>query len=245
MNVTILLYSHSDCSDIWPATINLLRKNASDFEIHFLVNDISNCDDIPTNWHVYIYDEQLVWSERIMSYIQNIDCKYIIYLQEDWLIIDTIFPKIISCCIDFMENHNCQFLMSYADPCIFLRGPNENEKYETGYTNFIFQPVWAHFLQPAIWNISMFKNFLQRKMTINEAESRDALLFTSAYKCYGVKNIFTDKYETTKALLLPHMHAIVTGGYVTKYPTLKTLLEYYGVDTKKRKDSIWWKPNIQ
>ena len=69
----------------------------------------------------------------------------------------------------------------------------------------------------------------------------------STKNCWSVQNRETVlSLRTTNSLFFPHMHALSQGLWnFTKYPTLKLLLESYGVDTSTRGTHSWWELHTQ
>jgi hypothetical protein len=75
-------------------------------------------------------------------------------------------------------------------------------------------------------------------LPLNETDI--AYEITSKTICYGIVN--TKFWNSTpRSLFYPHMHAIVQGKWTfLKYPTLKALVEAYGIDTSTRGIDTTW-----
>ena len=80
--VPILLYTHSEYSFLWKATIGLLDKYAKNFDIYWCCDKLLDYK-LPEKWKVTFYDESLKWSLRVKQCSDTINSEYLIYIQED------------------------------------------------------------------------------------------------------------------------------------------------------------------
>jgi hypothetical protein len=129
--IPILLYTHSEYSFLWKAAIPLLEKFAKGFHIIWCCDSLLDYK-IPDSWTLYTYDSSLVWGLRVKGCIETIEADYVIYIQEDWLLIDSMDSEKIAHCLEFMQKFNCEFLMSYPN------NPREGI-YSSKYENYILQ----------------------------------------------------------------------------------------------------------
>ena len=233
--ISILLYSHSDYSFLWKATIPLLVKYASEMKIYFLCDSTANFE-IPESWTTILYDPTTtVWSERINIALNLLPSEYIVYLQEDWLLIEPLKLDVFEYLLEFMECKDSEFLMSYA-------WDNTNtDDISTIYDGYILQPMpHGHLMHPAIWKKSLLEKICEKPLTLKnyEGSTRD---LTRDHNCYCVTN--TNNYIglITKSLFFPHYHALNGGRWVFKrFPELQELLESYGIDTSIREIETEW-----
>jgi len=164
---------------------------------------------------------------------------YVIYVQEDWLLIDHIEPNKIKYIIDFMISQNCGFLMSY------LRSVSNSPPINTIFENYIFQRIQGHYMQPSIWKKNTLDKMLLLNIPILENESGAALDLVSKENCYSLYNTrFRD--IASRTLYFPHMHALYRGKWTfLKFPSLKALVESYGIDTSTRDVDTEWIVDFQ
>jgi len=244
-NMCILLYSHSEYNFLWKATIPLLQRYAPNIKIYFCCNDTSGYT-IPDQWKIHIYDPTTLWPERVKGCMEFIHEKYILYIQEDWLLIDTIQPHVISYLLQFMEDTGCEYLSNY------IREAYPENAILSQIPSYAFQRSIGHYLQPSIWSRSLLYKVLSAKyppaphFTFTDIEGGDPLRITEESKCYSMIHVSFPKDITTRSLFFPHMHAINRGRWTfMKYPTLKALVESYGIDTSTRGIDTEWIINTQ
>lgn len=232
-SIPILIHTHSEYSFLWPAAIPLLEKYANGYTIIWCCDSILNFK-IPEMWTIYLYSNDEPWSYRIKGCLDKIDTEYLIYLNEDMLLIDNLSEEKIESCLEFMKINRCEFLMSYL-------WNNRQGAFTTNYKDYIFVKMFSHYIHPAIWKKSLLYEMCSLRLNTNENETPQCYEITSQRNCYGIYNT---KYKTelsTRSLFFPHMHAIFQGKWTfNRYPCLKALVESYGIDTSIRKiDDTW------
>ena len=236
--IPILVYTHSEYSFLWKATIPLLDKYAKGFHIIWCCDSLLDYK-IPDSWTLYIYDSSLPWGYRVKGCLETIQTEYLIYIQEDWLLIDSIDPEKISYSLDFMRELKCEFLMSY--PC-----NSRNDIYGSEYENYIFIRIFSHYFQPGIWKKTLLNEICSLGTPLNENESEKCFSITKDRNCFALFNTLHKNDMTTRAFFFPHMHAIFQGKWTFfKYPCLKALVEAYGIDTSTRDIDTTWLTNFQ
>jgi len=231
--ISILLYTHSEYSFIWNATISLLQKYAGNIKIYWCCDSLHDYT-LPESWSLYTYDTSLNWGSRIRGCLDLIQTKYIIYLQEDWLLIDNISMDKLNYLMNFMDEKNCRYLTTdirqrFAVPPI-----------QSIFPDYEFQKIYGHWMQPSIWNKELLYQIALTNCSIKEYEINESLKLTQNSLCYSIRNN-RFKEVSTRSLFYPHIHAINGGKWTfIKYPTLKALVESYGVDTSMRDiDNTW------
>jgi hypothetical protein len=232
--IPFVVHTHSEFSFLWKAAIPLLQKyTPSDCKIFWLSDTLLDYT-LPSKFVFCKYDPNLIWSLRFKECLELIDSEYIIYLQEDWLLIDSIDGEIITYLVEYMKDNAIEFMMSYP------RGYTtfvEQSKYE-GYA---FAKVTGHHMQPAIWDKKLFMKIINLNIPMSLFESILANTITENAKCYAI--IYTKSHHISiPTLYYPHMHAINTGKWTfVRYPQLKAFVESYGIDTTTRGvDALWY-----
>jgi hypothetical protein len=229
----ILLYTHSEYSFLWKAAIPLLEKYASEFTIYWCCDSLLDYK-LPGNFIPVFYDPKVNWSFRIKEALKIMNYEYVLYLQEDCLLIDNICPDKINYLTSFMKEKGCEFLMSD------IREKWIEEPIPTIYEDYEFQRINGHWMQPAIWKKTLLDKIVLHDIALRDNEINEAYEITKKALCYVVRNT-RFKEVSTRTLYFPHMHSIVGGKWTFfKYPTLKALLESYGIDTSTRGvDKTW------
>jgi len=236
--IPILVYTHSEYSFLWKATIPLLERYAKGFQIIWCCDSLLDYK-LPPTWILYTYDTSLSWGYRVKRCLEAYDFDYLIYIQEDWLLIDSIQPERVEHCLDFMKQFKCEFLMTYP-------WNNTADFVRSNYESYIFVKQFSHYFQPGIWKKSLLYDVCSLNVSIQEYESDKCFNLTKDRNCYGVYCKISDKDLSTRGFFFPHMHAIVQGKWTfVKYPCLKALVESYGIDTSKREIDTSWTPTFQ
>jgi hypothetical protein len=245
--IPILIYTHSDVEYMWVALLGQMNKYVNGFDVHFAYNDTFkgiNNHPIPKDWKLHTYTDNTIWTDRVNSILKEIDSKYVLFLHEDWLPTGDVVPKIVDNMVEWMDKNRIDFLLSYSH---WTRVEHQQGE-ETGYPLYKFYKEDNHIFQPAIWLKSTFEEFTSvLKKAKNQNEDADTLRFMNTRKCYSVQNSTTVRsLRTTNSLFFPHMHALSEGKWnFTKYPTLKKLLDDYGIETNSRGIHSWWELDTQ
>lgn len=245
--ISLFIYTHSDCSFIWPALIGQINSYVEGIDIHFAYNN--TLDDIekyniPKNWIKHTYVDNIIWTKRIESILNEIDSDYVLFIHEDWLPINKVSGKLLNEMAEIMNKNNWDYLLSYAHYSVV----ESQSGIFTGYDDYYFYKEDSHIFQPAIWKKSVFQEFSSSlHKAKNQNEDEDCLRFMRNKNTYSVQNVKTVRqYRTTNSLIFPHMHALSEGLWnFTKYPSLKKLLDDYNIDTNSRGIHTWWELDTQ
>lgn len=244
MSIEILLYSHSEYSFMWKAMIPLLEKFCKDLQINFLIDSGTNIEQIPGHWIIHTYEDETIWTKRVLIALKKIESEYVLFLHEDWLPIGDVKLDILSEMIDFMKSHDSKFLLSYSH----ISTTSMQEGIPSKHPNYFFYFEKNHIFQPAIWEKNTFIDFCQvLDKTKHQNEDSDCLYFMSNKNCTSIQNIKTvTSLRTTNSYFFPHMHALSEGLWnFQKYPQLKSFLDSFGIDTDTRGTHTWWEIDTQ
>jgi len=243
----IFIYTHSDCQFIWGALLGQMKKYVEGFDIHFAYNntfnDIAN-HPIPKEWKLHTYTDNILWTDRVNAILHEIDSKYVLFIHEDWLPTGNVRPKVVDDMTKWMDKNDIDFLLSYSH---WSRVDVQLGE-ESGYTGYKFYKEDNHIFQPAIWKKTTFEDFTRDlKKGKNQNEDADTLSYMNSRRCFSVQNVGTVRsLRTTNSLFFPHMHALSEGKWnFTKYPSLKKMLDDYGIDTNSRGIHTWWELDSQ
>jgi hypothetical protein len=229
----IIVYTHSDYGFIWPATIGLLQKYASEFDIYWIADKPTA--PVPPTWKVLLYDDSLCYTDRVKSVIHSIECEYAIFLHEDWIPIAKIEPSRIDEMISLMKQHSSQYLVSYS-PHLIYDGNFGGYQLDTPYPDYMLYKHRFAVMQPAVWKFSALCGLFDLKLPNASRCEVEGSEYTRHLNCFGIQNKHTlYSRHTTNSFFFPHYHAVVQGGWTfAKYPNLEGLLRSYGIDTTQR-----------
>ena len=245
MDIPLLIHTHSEFSFLWKAAIPLLQRYAAGFKIYWITESLGGYQ-MPADWEVRFYDPALPWSARMAPVLKEIPNEYVIYLQEDWLLIDTLSADRLAGFVKFMKERSCEFLMSFPCPTCDFFYSEKVPSYVTTVGKAVFHRRPHHYMQPAIWKKSLLEEVCAVPLKLSEYENRWSIDLTGARNCMGVSNSDYKNCHSTTSLMFPHMHAIHNGQWTFKrYPTLRALIEAYGIDTSDRTVNDYWLMGFQ
>jgi hypothetical protein len=233
MKVPIIVYTHSDYSFLWPATIGQLKKYAPDFDIYWIADKPTA--PVPDTWTVLLYDDTLCYTDRVNSVIRSVKCDYAIFLHEDWIPIAKIEPTCVDEMVSLMKSRGCEYLMSYSSHTIY-EGNFAGYHLDTPYPDHAMYKLIFAYMQPAIWSFSGLCGLFELKLkSASDCEVTGAN-YTKYLNCFGIQNKHTlNSRQTTNSIFFPHYHAVSHGGWIfVKYPNLEGLMKSYGIDTTQR-----------
>lgn len=109
MNISLILYTHTDYKDVWPLFFGQTNQYIKKFKKFIFVNkfDLS----IDPEYTQIFYDENLPYTQRVASCLDKIKNQSIIFLHEDMILYDEVdeekifyFNDLINCeKIDFIK----------------------------------------------------------------------------------------------------------------------------------------------
>jgi len=99
-NITLFTYTHSNCKDIWPIYFDLLDKHAPEFSSIVASNQIS--DNYKNHKFVEYKDEN--YCQEIADIVENnVKTEYMIYMQEDFFLYDSVNKEELKYITDFLD----------------------------------------------------------------------------------------------------------------------------------------------
>jgi hypothetical protein len=99
-NLTLLTYTHSNCSDIHQIYFDSFKRYFNEINHVVLVNSAINDDRITE----VIYDEESDYYEQILLGLSKIETDYLIYSQEDYVLYDFVNKDLISKYVNLLDN---------------------------------------------------------------------------------------------------------------------------------------------
>jgi hypothetical protein len=258
MSVGVLIYTHSEYGFFWPVMVGQFEKHNVDCEIHLLTDSTTPFEliqkHIPSSWIIHTYDPSLVWTDRVKQGFIEMNKEYILFLHEDWIPVGPVYMARLEEIASFMRSKDIGCMLSFHNfgcnlNCQHTHLPNKEKEFaNTNNPSYKYQNEPHHFFQPAMWSSKHFLLYaLACKKTKHQNEDLQSLFFWSLQNCWSVQNMETQyTVRTMNSYMFPHIHALSEGKWnLTKYPTLKPLLESYGLETESRGDHPWWELDTQ
>jgi len=109
-NLNIVLYSHSEYSDLWVPALTRLQKHCKYSKIYFVVDKI--IDDTISTFNVVpvFYDNNLHYNKRLLSALMQIPEEYVLFLHEDMILYNDVNNDLLKSHIDYMVNNKCDYI---------------------------------------------------------------------------------------------------------------------------------------
>ena len=247
-NICILVYSHSDCIDVWDLTCKLLLKyNINDIDIVWGIDKQKNFI-FPENFKIKYYNSTYNYTSRILTILNQINYKYIIHIHEDWLPCNYIYKNNINKVIEIMDDFNIKYVRTYR--CLGGRPTPQLEKINmckkdvnNEYKLYYLPPNCQNLiaLQPALWNYEFMKNTfsLIPNCSIQSTEAPNKakqfwLANPEKIAYIGPTDLQIDQYILAiTSFIYPHVHAICRGKWMPN-PEVQTILKEYNINISNR-----------
>jgi hypothetical protein len=258
MSVGLLLYTHSEYSFFWKVFVGQYKQWCNDLPVYFLTYSTTPADllakEIPSSWTKIYYDPTDTWTDRVKTGLMQLQTDYVLFLHEDWIPVAPVSMERLEEIAAFMKQKGIGCILSFHNfgcdlDCSHTQLPGKKKEFEeTQDKAYKYQNEPHHFFQPAMWDRERFLLYTHRLLkTKHQNEDLDSLYFWSLQNCWSVQNMETQStIRTMNSYMYPHIHALSEGKWnLTKYPTLKPLLESYGLETETRGDHPWWELDTQ
>ena len=242
-DLAIVMYSHSDYSDVWPMFFGQADKYLPSHIKRYVITDKD--DNIPANWQALLYDDQMSYTERVSSCLEEIDEEYCIFHHEDMPLYQEPKVKLLNTMIGILKS---SFYNTPPNPGIdyikLLKGGEmiQNQpEVRVPLTDYMFHIVQDQYFQfanqPTLWDIDMLKIVYEDTEVehISEFEhmATEACKQNNIYGAYCYGNEPKRGMFHWDSIVYPYVAtAIVKGKWnLTDYPEeLGNLLEEYNID---------------
>jgi hypothetical protein len=145
----LLLYTHTDCKDIWRIFFNQIDKYLPHVEKIILVNKDNN--DIPAEYQKIFYDDNLNYTKRIAQCLDKLQNEIVLFIHEDMILFENVDFNKINDFIELIKNNKADFIK-------LIKVDIGNDKTEY-YPNLIKTPQELMFsVQPTICESNKLKN---------------------------------------------------------------------------------------
>lgn len=147
-NLAIIVWTHSSYNDCWNIFFDNLDKYASNIKVYVMTNKSINRKNV----HEFIYDEDYeFFTTEYLKYLEKIPEKYIIHLQEDFILYDKINYQNIKRYVNILDTTKYNFVRLIRSGMNNKLIPDENN------TNLFINQENNFVLQPTIWDKKIIK----------------------------------------------------------------------------------------
>lgn len=231
--VPIVVYSHSDYSDLWVPFFNRLEKYFKNCKIYFFTNENEIVLNNNLNIEKVFYNDDVLYSDRLNSCLNKIDEEFILFLHEDMILYDYVNIDNVIDCLEFLRN-NTQYN--------FVRLIKSGIKTNTKIFDFLYKIETEDFqfsITPTIWRTETLLNVCKKfnNSTIWDLELNGDTYFRET----KIQGLYTFKNENIRgghhdSKVFPHMcSAIFKGRWNLEYKKeLDDLFEEYNINKDDR-----------
>lgn len=86
MNLPIVVYTHTDYKDVWPAVFGRIKKHIQNPNVYVLCN--KKDDDVPLDFKTITYTDGTLYTSRLKECLNKIDENVILFIHEDMILYD-------------------------------------------------------------------------------------------------------------------------------------------------------------
>lgn len=234
-DLSMITWSHSSYSDVWPAYFGQIEKYYSNIKTHLFVDE--NADSSEFNCNTILNKESDEYSKRFIECLDQVPEKYVLYMQEDFILYDYVDEEKIGSICSFLESSNYSFTRLIKSG---VEGGNciseDLNLYEIpGYSQYLF----SH--QATIWKKEDLKKLYE---SFEPSNLRDAELLGSQICNYlGMKGSYVYQGEPKRGRyhydsdIFPYVSTAIAKGKwdLQHYPKmLPNILEQYSININDR-----------
>lgn len=155
-HLDLILYTHTDYADVWPIYFGQSKKYFPDASKIIFVN--KDDERIQSNHRVVLYDDKLNYRERVLSCLNQINSKYIIYHHEDMFLYgEPDYDRIIKY-LDRISSLTSQNFVKLIRGGMSVGLPDALYN-ELKIIDYGFDYIFA--IQPSIWYHEKFKEVFE------------------------------------------------------------------------------------
>lgn len=145
----LLLYTHTDCKDIWRIFFNQIDKYLPHVQKIILVN--KDDSDIPVEYQKIFYNENLNYTKRVAQCLEQLHNETVLFIHEDMILFNNLNYNKINDFIELIEKDKADFIK-------LIKVDVGSDKTEY-YPNLIKSPQELMFsVQPTICKSNKLKN---------------------------------------------------------------------------------------
>lgn len=224
----VLTHTHTDCSDIWQVHLDSYSKYCNKLKHYYLVNSAS---ELPNE---LLYDENIKYTERIISALESIKEEFVIIDFEDMFLTDTVNINKLNKIIKLMVKKDIPFVRLIKSG---IKGKSEKYKkclFKIKKSDLQFS------LTPTIWKKDVLLKKMEyfRNMDVWQLERASGMLsLDEEWKGLYYYDNDPKRGGHFDSSIYPHICSAIFKGKWNRrdYPEeINNIAEEYGIDLNKR-----------
>ena len=235
----ILVNTHDSCRDVWPMFFGQLEKHYPNQKVYVLTNSI---EGLPTNVVPLVYSEQDSYRTQYLKGIQQVQEKYCISLNEDYILYSDVLKEEIAYCVRYLEEHEDMAFVRLHKGTEYNEPKIEDKLYLLNNNN-----MWFFSQVAGIWRTRELERIHEESpesgMAFKVPGPQLELVANNTCKRLGTKGVFYYNGEAKRGAchydssVFPYVaSALVKGKWnLREYPSeLGNLMVFYGLDPSIR-----------
>ena len=238
-NISFVTYTHSNCKDLWKVYLSRLDRFSS--SCNFSSYLLSNQTTTEFSNHVFLeYDDKKNYCQEYVHCLKKVPTKYFVYMQEDFILYDSIKHEDIFRYIDVLEKDaDVSFVrliqcgdiskISYKEDMCYITPPHHQHT-----------SMYSFSMQPTIWKKS---DFIRMYAEANLQNFDESWNFTHAMNKLKIKGLYVRNEDRKRgkthydSFVFPYIAtAIVKGKWnISEYPEeITKLFQEFNIDSSVR-----------
>jgi hypothetical protein len=226
INAPIVVYTHTDVSDIWPMFFGELKSHLSDTNVYVAVN---KKDDRLSEYNQIQYNDSKPYTERWKEILPQIKEDVIIFLHEDMILIGSPMIDNLNKYISYVSDDKVKSIK-----LISIVG---NFQSWEGDVNIINNKDTKFSIQPTIIKTKTFLDLLSKVEPLNIWEFEDAVPVEDGHYMVRLGNEKRRGIYHNDSLVFPYIATAINKGkwnYYEYEKELNTLFNIYNINPFER-----------
>jgi hypothetical protein len=222
MKPVILVYTHTDVSDLWPMFFGEFQKYMPDSKVYVAVN---KTDDRLSAYNQINYDDTKPYTERLKEILPQIKEEVIIFLHEDMILIGD--PM-----IDYLQKYT-EYVLTDKVKSIKLISVNGNFNHLDSDITLINDKYTKFSIQPTIIKTKTFLDLLSKVEPLNIWEFEEKVPIEEGHYMVRLGNEKRRGIYHNDSYVFPYIATAINKGkwnYNEYEKELNTLFNIYNIN---------------
>ena len=222
MKPVILVYTHTDVSDLWPMFFGEFQKYMSDSKVYVAVNKL---DDRLSAYNQINYDDTKLYTDRLKEILLQIKEEVIIFLHEDMILIGDPMS-------DYLQKYT-EYILTDRVKSIKLISVNGNFNHFDSDITLINNKDTKFSIQPTIIKTKTFLDLLSKVEPLNIWEFEEKVPIEEGHYMVRLGNEKRRGIYHNDSYVFPYIATAINKGkwnYNEYEKELNTLFNIYNIN---------------